>query len=139
MKKNTVLTILLFWSLLFQVSCSKDGGGEPTPPPPPPEEEALKISTNASSLNITAGAQFDFTVTVDSKMPANGVKIEYTVRGESDNQVYPQGPAIETKTASTAISLSGLPRQKFCVTSITVTSLSKSSNTASTSFRVVYK
>ena len=137
MKKNTVLTTLLLWSLLVLVSCGKDSVGDPTPPPP--DEEALKISTNASSLNVTAGAQFDFTVTVGSKMPANGVKIEYTVRGESDNVVYPQGPAIETKTASTSISISGLPRQKFVVTNITVTSLSKPSNTASTSFRVVYK
>ena len=138
MKKNTVLTLLLLWSMVMGISCGKDNGGDDTTPPPP-EEEALKISTNASSLNITAGAQFDFTVTVGSKMPAKGVKIEYTVRGESDNVLYPQGPAIETTSASTAISLGGLPRQKFCVTTVTVTSLSKSSNTANTSFRVVYK
>jgi hypothetical protein len=140
MKKNssvfTVNIILVFFTLL--ISCSK-GGSTPTPTPAPPAEETLKVSTNTSSLNITPGADFDFTLSVDSKMPTDGVKIEYTLKGEIDNQDYAQGPAIETKTKSTDIRLRGMPRQKFCVCNITVTSKTKPSNTATTSFRVVYK
>jgi hypothetical protein len=139
MKKNVslfpVLSLVLF---ILAAACSKgDSGGGTTPPPP--TEENLRISTNAGSLNVLPGAEFDFNVVVESKMPADGVKIEYTVRGESDNVNYPQGPAIETKSASTAIRISGLPRQKFCVATVTVTSKSKPSNTANTNFRVVYK
>jgi hypothetical protein len=127
--------ILAFFVLLY--SCSK-GGSTPTPPTPPVEEN-LKISTTASTLNITPGAEYDFSVSVDSKMPTDGVKIEYTLKGETDNQDYPQGPAIDTKIAKTDIRLSGVPRQKFCVCNITVTSKTKPANTTTTSFRVVYK
>lgn len=139
MKKLPVGLSAIAISLCLFLSCSKgDDGGSATTPPPPAEEN-LRISTNAGSLNVIAGAEFSFNVVVESKMPADGVKIEYTVRGESDNVNYPQGPAIETKAASTAVRITGLPRQKFCVTNITVTSLTKSSNTANTNFRVVYK
>jgi len=68
------------------------------------------------------------------------MKIEYTLKGENDNQDYPQGPpAIETKNAKTDIRLSGVPPQKFCVCNITVTSKTKSTNIATTLSRVVYK
>lgn len=137
-RKRFITGTIFAICLVAFTACSKgDGGGTTTPPPP--TEENLRISTNASSLNVLPGAEFDFNVVVESKMPADGVKIEYTVRGEADNVSYPQGPAIETKSASTAIRISGLPRQKFCVTTITVTSKSKPSNTAGTNFRVVYK
>jgi hypothetical protein len=120
------------------LSCSK-GGDNSSVPPPPPTEENLRISTNASGLNVLAGSQFDFNVVVESRMPEDGVTITYVVRGETDNQDYPQGPAIDSKTATTGLRINSLPRQKFCVCTITVTSKSKPSNTATTNFRVVYK
>ena len=137
MKKWLVRVLLMSLAMAAGISCSKGDGG--TSEPPPPAEENLRVSTNASGLNVVAGSTFDFNVVVESKMPADGVKIEYVVKGETDNQDYPQGPAIETKTATTAVRIGGLPRQKFCVCTITVTSKSKPSNTATANFRVVYK
>ena len=138
MKKWMVYSLLISLIGVGSLSCSKgDDGGSTTPPPP--TEENLRVSTNASGLNVLAGSTFDFNVVIESKMPADGVKIEYVVKGETDSQDYPQGPAIETKTATTAVRIGGLPRQKFCVCTITVTSKSKPSNSASTNFRVVYK
>ena len=137
MKKTIAVVSILILISCTGISCKKENSGGGTTPPP--SEENLRISTNAGSLNILPGSEFDLTLVVESKMPADGVKIEYTVRGESDNQNYPQGPAIETKASSNAIRLTGLPRQKFCVCTITVTSKSKATNVASTNFRVVYK
>lgn len=134
---STCVTVFILSFFVFLYSCSK-GGNTPTPPTPP-VEEILKISTTASPINITPGADYNFSVTVDSKMPIDGVKIEYNLKGESDNQDYPQGAVIDTKTAITDIRLSGIPRQKFCVCNITATSKTKPTNIATTSFRVVYK
>jgi hypothetical protein len=138
MKKWVACSLLIALTVIGISSCSK-GSDSGSTPPPPPTEENLRISTNASSLNVLAGSQFDFNVVVESRMPADGVTITYVVRGETDNQDYPQGPAIDTKTATTGLRISSLPRQKFCVCTITVTSKSTPSNTATTNFRVVYK
>lgn len=133
-----VFTATLILSLFTLFSACSKGGSTPAPPTPL-VEESLKVSTNASTLNVTPGADFDFILSVDSKIPTDGVKIEYTLKGETDNQDYAQGPAIETKTKTTDIRLRGMPRQKFCICNITVTSKTKASNIATTSFRVVYK
>ena len=104
------------------------------------EEENLNISTDAPAYNETPGPDFSFRLMVESAMPPDGVKIFYTVKGESDNLDYPQNPGvIETTNKIILIKLINLPQQKFCVCTIKVTSKSKSSNTASKNFRVVYK
>jgi hypothetical protein len=112
--------------------CKKDSH------PPVPEED-LKISIDAASYTLTPGPSFDFQLKVESAMPAGGVRIQYSVIGEVDNQVYPQGPATTTHDNITRTNISGLPRQKICVCTISVTSTAKPTNTATTSFRVGYK
>jgi hypothetical protein len=129
--------IAIFWMPVL--ACSKGDGGGTTPAPPTVSEENLRISTNASFLNVLPSAEFDFIIKVESKMPVNGVKIEYTVKGETDNVDYAQGPAIETQDASKTLKIAGLPRQKFCIVTVNVTSKTKASNIASTNFKVVYK
>jgi len=106
---------------------------------PPPPEETLRISTNAAALNETPGPDFEFNLTVESAMPKDGVRITFVLKGETDNQNYPQGSGIVTVSKITKVTVFGLPRQKYCVCTITVTSLSKATNIASTSFRLVYK
>jgi hypothetical protein len=137
--KQWFVRAMVAWLVMAGGLCCSKGDGGGSEPPPPPAEENLRVSTSASGLNVLAGADFEFNVVVESKMPADGVSITYIVRGETDNQDYPQGPAIDTKTATTAVRIGGLPRQKFCVCTITVTSKSKPSNKATSSFRVVYK
>ena len=137
-KLSMMLSVIAIFCMTF-LACSKGDGDGTNPTPPPAAEENLRISTNASFLNVLPGAEFDFIVAVDSKMPVNGVKIEYTVKGETDNLDYAQGPAIETKETSKALKLTGIPRQKFCIATVTVTSKTRASNIASTNFKVVYK
>jgi hypothetical protein len=120
------------------MACSKSGETEPTPPEPPADEN-LRISSNVSSINVTTGADFTFELRVDSRMPQNGVRIEYALTGEADGLNYPQGPAIETTGKKTVLRLQGIPRQKYCICKVTATSKSSASNKASIDFRVVYK
>lgn len=134
------LLCVICWLMLICWSgsgCSKGGDGDNTTPPP--EEENLRISTDASPLNIAAGPSFSVVLSVDSKMPPDGVRIEYSLVGETDGQVYPQGPAFDTKTAKTTINFQSLPRQKFCLGRISVISKTKPSNSASANLRIVYK
>ena len=124
----TIITIMT-----MPAGCKKDSH-----PPVVPEED-LKISIDAASYTLTPGPSFDFQLKVESAMPAGGVRIQYSVIGELDNQVYPQGPTITTHDNITRMNISGLPRQKICVCTISVTSTATATNTAITSFRVGYK
>lgn len=118
--------------VLATLGCKKSS----TPPPP---EQDLVISTDAASYTITTAPIFNFDLKVESTMPADGVKIEYSVVSEIDNQNYPQGSGISTHNRTSSITIGGLPQQKICICTIKVTSLSKSTNTAITGFRVGYK
>src|SRR5436190_18165114 len=118
--------------VLTTAGCKKSS----TPPPP---EQDLIISTDAASYTIMPGPSLTFRLKIESAMPSSGVKIEYTVVSEIDNQNYPQGPPINTYNNATGITIAGLPRQKICICTIKVTSLNKSTNTATVGFRVGYK
>jgi len=130
--RNVFISLLVVFILLATTGCEKN-------PPSQKAEENILISTDAGSLTYTPGSNFNFNLMVESVMPVAGVRIAFEVKGETDNQVYPQGPAIETTNKTTPITITKLPRQKICVCTITVTSKSKPTNTATTSFRVVYK
>ena len=112
---------------LSVVSCHKD-----------PKEEALRISTDASSVNTTPSPDFNFSLKVESKMPSAGVSIEYIVKGETDNHVYFQNQATASNSP-TRLTIFNLPRQITCICTIVVTSKTKATNSATTSFRVGYK
>ncbi len=127
-----VRSIILFAALstlvlvITGVQCTKDS------------EEDLRITTDALSSSETPGPDFSFNLTVESQMPRDGVWINFVVRGESDNQPYPQINT-ETGNKTTLLRIVNLPRQKFCICTVTIISKKKSENKATTSFRVVYK
>lgn len=89
-----ICTSIIFLSV---VSCHKD-----------PKEEALRISTDASSVNTTPSPDFNFNLNVESKMPSAGVSIEYIVKGETDNHVYFQSQAT-TSNSQTRLAIISLP------------------------------
>jgi hypothetical protein len=129
---------IIFSSLsILLMSVVAGSGCKPERPPVP--DEPLKISIDASSFTTSPGPDFGFNLKVESAMPGAGVKIEYSVKGEIDNQNYPQGPVYYTNNTVSSIIIRNLPRQTTCICNITVTSLTTSANTASTSFRIVYK
>lgn len=123
--------LFLIFMLLVNFGCNK----QPVIVP----EENLIISTDAALFEITPGPDFEFNLKVESAMPASGVKIDYVVTGEVDNQIYMSGPSVITRENITRIKINYLPRQKICIVRITVTSNKLASNKAVTSFRVTYK
>jgi len=103
------------------------------------DEETLRVSNDIGTLSISPGPEQDANITVESAMPRQGVWIAVAVKGEIDNQDYPQGSPVLTNTAVTKIKIRNLPRQKICICTVTVTSKSSSSNKSTTSFRAAYK
>lgn len=128
MRKNIFSMLIVMIMILFAASCDHR-----------PPEETLRISVDAPVLTTTPGPDFNFHLKVESAMPEGGVKIEYNVKGENDNQSYPQGPAIHTVNSISQIFVSNLPRQKFCICTVKVTSNKRNTNIATTSFRIMYK
>ena len=131
-KLLSYLTLVAAMIVLTTVGCKKSSTSVP------PEQDLL-ISIDAGSYTIVASPVFTFKVKVESTMPPGGVRIETTVVSEIDNQNYPQGSAINTYNPTSSVNIGGLPEQKICICTIKVTSLSKSTNTATTGFRVGYK
>ena len=119
--------------MLVVPACKKNNS------PSVPAEVQLIISTDASAYNSITGPGTDFNLTVESAMPPNGVGIVVVVTGEIDNQVYYTSPLIETNSKITKVNITNLPKQKICICTTTVTSKSKSTNFATTNFRVVFK
>jgi preprotein translocase subunit Sec63 len=122
--------IMMTVLILTGAKCSK--------PPSPPEQD-LRVSVDAAAIEEVPGPDFNFNLMVESAMPAAGVRITFSVKGEADNRNYPQGPFIETTNNTTRISLINLPRQKFCICTVTVVSISTTTNTATADFRIIYK
>ena len=129
MRNVFLLTIAFFIvAAVTAIGCKKED-----------QEETLRVSNDIGTLSVSPGPELDANITVESAMPRQGVWIEVAVRGEIDNQNYPQGSFILTNTAVTKIKIRNLPRQKICICTVTVTSKRKSSNKATTSFRAAYK
>ena len=129
MRKVFLLTVAVFIvAAMATVGCKKVD-----------PEDALRVSNDAGTISVSPGPELDVNITVESAMPRLGVWIEVSVKGEIDNQNYPQGAVILSNTAVTKIKIRNLPRQKICICTITVTSKSSSSNKSTTSFRAAYK
>lgn len=129
--------VMLLVCVLTFFSCKKKT--TPTPTPTPTEENiAFDLNTGAT-VNHTA-SNFDFQVTLRSKMPTKGIKIDVTASEEATGTaVTPQPSAINSSTSVTNASVQNLPRQKWVITTVKVTSLSTATNSATQTFKVVYK
>jgi hypothetical protein len=126
------ITILLLLVTGFY-NCKKKKTIPPTP------EATLTIATDVSSPVQNPGSTFSFATKITSAIPANGVKLDVDVKEEISGINIPQVTGFSTSNASTPTQLTNLPQQKWCVCTIKGTSLSTSANTATTSFRVIYK
>jgi len=131
---RTILFSML-WTILILMAVA---GCKPEPPLSQPEED-LKTSIDVPSYTTTPAANLSFNVKLESAMPPAGLRIEYNVKSEIDNQSYTQGPGINSMSTVVPVTISNLPRQKICICTIIITSNTKPTNTATQSFRVVYK
>ncbi len=128
------LVILLF------VGCGKKPS--PTPIPPTPTEENIVFTIDPDPGTATASATsatYAFKVNISSKLPTAGVKIDYTTKKDSDNSIV-DGPKTLNSTISVVdISVSSLAASTLYNVTVVVTSASKSTNTATKTFKVARK
>lgn len=119
-------------------SCGKKT--TPTPPAPTPTEENISFDLNTGATVTQAAANYDFQVTLRSKMPTKGIKIEVTASEEVGGAaVTPQPAAINSTTSVTTASVQNLPRQKWVIVTVRVTSLNTATNTAVQTFKIIFK
>jgi len=142
MKSVLKLIVILFLSsTLISSGCGKSsgGGGTPPPPPPPPPTEAnLVVTTNPpiNSVQPASNGPFDLTVTINSTMPTNGVKIVVNARKDDGTNPAPFfTTTVNSTTSVNNFSITNTPAGTQCIVDITVTSLTTSTNTWSGTYR----
>ncbi|WP_290798875.1 hypothetical protein [Flavihumibacter sp. UBA7668] len=121
---------LLLASLTAVVLLPSCGGGGDDPQP---AEENLVITTtpvlNGQQEAVAPGPNFPLTVTVTSKMPPQGVRIEVTARPDGNGTTAFFTANQTTSNATTTLSITNTPQLTVSRVTVTVTSLSKPSNT----------
>ena len=142
MKKVTIITgFCLLFGCCF-IACSKNssgsgGGGGSTPV----IEENLLIGVDpdpGSAVASSLSATYDFKTTIKSKMPSAGIKIDMLCTKDADNSAV-SSQTLSGSSSSVNMSVTGLLPGVLCTVKITVTSVSKPSNTATLSFKVARK
>jgi hypothetical protein len=131
---------IFFIVVLSLFACSKKETPTPPPPPPPTEENLVfSINPDPGTGNAIANSEnYSFSVKISSKMPSSGVKLDINTKKESDNAVI-ENKSIESSTADIPISTGKLVVGTVYIVKVTVTSKSKSTNTASKEFKVARK
>jgi hypothetical protein len=138
-RKNKIMQKILFLfiittSLLSVGACKKKKKSGGTTP-----EAQLTIATNAGSNVQNPGGSFSFNTLITSAMPPSGVRIDVTVAEEVSGTNIPQVTGFTSSNSTIPTQLSNLPLQKWSVCSVKATSLSTTTNTATTSFRIIHK
>ena len=128
------LFLVIFFSALISACSSKSPA-----PPPPPSEQPIGFTHNAGNNVLNPGASLNFAVTLTSAMPASGIKVEVSTKEEASGNNVGTSSSVNSTTSPVNVSVSGLPRQLWCIVTIKVSSVSTASNNATQTFRVVYK
>lgn len=127
-------SLLIFGLFLVFASCKK------STTTPVVKEENIVFETNAGLNAISTSGTFAFQVTLKSKMPTGGIKIEVSAIEEAGGAaVTPQPNPITSSTAVTDYSVQNLARQKWVVATVKVSSVTTPTNSSSQTFRVIYK
>ncbi len=128
-------TIILLSVILLLESC---GSKSPTPPPPP-TEQPIAFTHNAGNNVLNPGPSLNFNVSLTSAMPAAGIKVEVSTKEEASGNTVGTNSSVNSTSATVNVGISALPRQLWCIVTIKVSSVSTASNSATQTFRVVYK
>ncbi len=133
MKKLTIILSIVAVAFLVAPSCSKSSGGSGDS-----NEATLSVETtpsNGANEAPAVGPNFPLKVEIKSTMPASGVKIEISAKkdGSADPAFFTSSN--NSTTAQNNYSITNTPSTVTCIVNITVTSLSKSSNVWTGSYR----
>jgi len=126
------LIVLLTVVIIFQGCSSR-------PPQPPPAEQPIAFTHNAGNNVLNPGPSLNFTVTLTSTMPSAGIKVEVSTKQEASGATVGTNSSVNSTTANVNVGVSGLPQQVWCIVTIKVTSLSTATNSATQTFRIIYK
>ena len=143
------LIVFSLFVILVSAACGKGSGGSggggvtPTPPTPPtPTEENIVFTYDidpGSNIYAALGTTQEVKITVTSKMPTAGVITDIVVKKDSDGSVV----SSSTLAASTMVPINGmisnLATNVVCTATITLKSVSKTSNTATKTFKIARK
>lgn len=138
--------IALSFLVFAFTGCSK-GGDSPAPTPPPvvvtEADIVFKVDIAGSEVNYSAvfpvvGTSQLMNANITSALPKDGVTVDVTVKKKSDNTVV-FTTSLSSSAASNPVTVTGLTPGTLCVASVTVTSKSKSSNTALKTFELASK
>lgn len=145
MKNYKILLVAI--SFMF-MACSK-GGDSPTPTPPPvvvvPETDlAFKVEIASTEIDYTKiygaiGGSQAINVNITSTLPKDGVTIDVKVTKDADNTAVFNNNITSTTAASNAITISSLSPGVLSTATVVVTSKTKSSNTATKTFKIAAK
>jgi len=141
--------VLLFVPIMFY-ACSK-GGDSPTPTPPTPPPVVIVEADIAFKVEIPVSTEIDYTkiygaigstqainVNVTSALPKDGVTIDVKVTKDADNSTVFTN-SITSTNAANAINITSLSPGVLSTVTVVVTSKSKSSNTATKTFKIASK
>jgi hypothetical protein len=130
---------LLIGMTSWMVGCSKESA--PENPTVNTKEEAIVFSISPDpgvTVFSVIGASQDFTITISSKLPTQGVTAKVTVTRELDGVVvFSQN--LSTSFSSFNSSIQNLQNGVLCNASIKLTSKSDSTNSSSKSFKLARK
>jgi hypothetical protein len=145
MKNYKILLVAI--SFMF-MACSK-GGDSPTPTPPPvvvvPETDlAFKVEIASTEIDYTKiygaiGGSQAINVNITSTLPKDGVTIDVKVTKDADNTAVFNNNITSTTAASNAITISSLSPGVLSTATVVVTSKTKSTNTATKTFKIAAK
>lgn len=126
---------LLTGLFIFGMACSKGNGGGGTPPP---AEQNLVVTTNPpnGSVQLPSLGPYNLVVTINSTMPAAGVKIEVSAKkDDGSNPPAFYSNTINTSSTSSNFNITNTPVASQCLVTVKVTSLSTATNTWTGSYR----
>jgi hypothetical protein len=143
-RKNSF--IALSFIVLAFAGCSK-GGESPSPTPPvvvTEAEIAFKVDVAGSEVNYSTvfpvvGNSQLINANITSALPKDGVTVDVTVRKKLDNAVVVFTTNLSSSAASNPVTVTGLTPGTLCVATVTVTSKSKSTNSAFKTFELASK
>lgn len=125
--------IILLSVIVLMESCSSKS------PAPPPAEQPIAFTHNAGNNVLNPGSSLNFAVTLTSAMPAAGIKVEVSTKEEASGNTVGTNSSVNSTSATVNGGVAALPQQLWCIVTIKVTSASTVSNSATQTFRVIYK
>lgn len=137
---RSILILLVLILFTAGISCGKgDGGGSGATAPPAEDKIVFSLNPDPGTTVFAAlAATQDFGVTISSKLPSAGVKVDLTLTKDADgSSVFSQSltSSISNVTATFQNMVSGV----VCTGTIKITSVSTASNNASKTFKIAKK